>query len=65
MDAEGGVYDCDGPPNALVDLALDRPVAELLSRELGARTVEILEAVYRSADSGKLVSTHLRPASLR
>jgi len=57
LGPEGGAYDCDGPPNALVDLALERPVQNCSPGELGARTVEILEAVYHSTDSGRLVST--------
>jgi len=48
-----GVYDCDGPPNALVDLALGKDVRNWAPGELGARTVEILDAAYRSAATGK------------
>src|SRR5207253_10443904 len=48
-----GVYDCDGPPNALVDLALGRDVRNWAPGELGARPVEIPDAAYRSAASGK------------
>ena len=55
---EGGAYDCDGPPNALVDLALDRPVQNCSPGELGARTVEILEAVYRSSQTRRPVATY-------
>lgn len=47
-------YDCDGPPNTLVDLALGKDVENCSPGELGARTVEILDAAYRSAESGKL-----------
>lgn len=47
------VYDCDGPPHALVDLALGKEVVNCSPGELGARTVEILDAVYRSAASGR------------
>jgi predicted dehydrogenase len=48
----GGVYDCDGPPNALVDLALGADGAvNRAPGELGARTVEILDAVYASVES--------------
>jgi predicted dehydrogenase len=46
-------YNCDGPPNALVDLALGKDVDNCSPGELGARTVEILDAAYRSAASGK------------
>jgi predicted dehydrogenase len=47
-------YDCDGPPNTLVDLALGKEVENWSPGELGARTVEILHAAYRSAASGQL-----------
>ena len=49
-----GIYDCDGPPNTLVDLALGKDVRNWAPGELGARTVEILDAAYRSAHSRKL-----------
>lgn len=57
-DLEPGAfaYDCDGPPNALVDLALGRNVQNCSPGELGARTVELLDAAYRSAASGRLES---------
>jgi predicted dehydrogenase len=45
-------YNCDGPPNTLVDLALGKDVRNWAPGELGARTVEILDAAYRSAASG-------------
>jgi predicted dehydrogenase len=48
LGAEAGRYDCDGPPNALVDLALGHGVNRSPG-SLGARTVEILGAVYESA----------------
>jgi predicted dehydrogenase len=47
-------YDCDGPPNTLVDLALGKDVENCSPGELGARAVEIVDAAYRSARSGKL-----------
>jgi predicted dehydrogenase len=49
-----GAYDCEGPPNALLDLALGRPVENHSPGELAARTVELLDAAYRSARSGRL-----------
>jgi predicted dehydrogenase len=52
LGREGGVYDCDGPPNALVDLAFGRDVENCSPGELGARTVEVLAAAYESAASG-------------
>lgn len=48
-----GAYDCDGPPNALVDLALDATATNPSPGPLGARTVQIIEALYASARSGK------------
>jgi len=48
------LYNCDGPPNTLVDLALGKDVRNWAPGELGARTVEILDAAYRSAKSGRV-----------
>jgi len=48
------VYNCDGPPNTLVDLALGKDVRNFSPGELGARAVEITDAAYRSARSGQL-----------
>jgi predicted dehydrogenase len=54
LGPEGGAYDCDGPPLALVDLALGAEGATNASPgELGARTVEVLAAAYESARSGR------------
>jgi predicted dehydrogenase len=51
------LYDCDGPPNTLIDLAQGKDVVNYSPGELGARTVEILDAAYRSARSGRLEAT--------
>jgi predicted dehydrogenase len=51
------LYDCDGPPNTLIDLAQGKDVANCSPGELGARTVEILDAAYRSSRSGTLEAT--------
>ena len=51
---DAGVYDCVGPIDAVVDAALGRQPANNSPAELGARTVEILDAAYRSAESGGL-----------
>jgi predicted dehydrogenase len=51
-----GAYDCVGPPDTLVDLALGRDVVNHSPGELAARTVELLDAAYRSARSGRLES---------
>jgi predicted dehydrogenase len=47
-----GSYDCAGPPRALAEIALGRDVVNHAPAELGARTVEILEAAYASARAG-------------
>lgn len=53
VEPEDGRYDCVGPIDTLVDLAMGRDVPNCSPGELGARTVEILDAVYRSAASGR------------
>jgi predicted dehydrogenase len=65
LGPDGGSYDCIGPIDAVVDAALGRDPANNSPAELGARTVEILDAAYRSADSGVLetVATLDRPAA--
>lgn len=52
LEPNAGLYDCIGPVDALLDLALGREVDNCSPMELGARTVEILDAAYRSARSG-------------
>ena len=54
LEPDAGLYDCQGPIDAVVDAALGRAPANNSAAELGARTVEILHAAYRSADSGVL-----------
>ena len=54
LEADAGLYDCKGPIDALVDAGAGRPFANNSPAELGARTVEILDAAYRSAASGVL-----------
>jgi predicted dehydrogenase len=51
-EPDAGLYDCIGPVDALIDLAQGREVENCSPIELGARTVEILDAAYRSARSG-------------
>ena len=48
-----GRYECDGPPNVLVDLALGIPTENCSPGWLGASTVSILEAMYRSLETGR------------
>jgi predicted dehydrogenase len=54
VEPGAGAYDCAGPIDALVDAGMGRTVANNSPAELGARTVEILEAAYRSAATGRL-----------
>lgn len=49
-----GAYDCVGPVDTILDLARGREVPNAAPLELGARTVEALELVYRSSRSGQL-----------
>ncbi len=52
LEADAGLYDCIGPIDALVEAGAGRPFDNNSPAELGARTVEILEAAYRSSTSG-------------
>jgi predicted dehydrogenase len=52
LPPDAGVYNCDGPPNVLVDLVQGRDVVNHSPGELGAATVELIEAAYASASSG-------------
>jgi predicted dehydrogenase len=52
LEADAGLYDCQGPIDAAVDAGLGRNPRNNSPAELGARTVEILDAAYRSAKSG-------------
>jgi len=54
LTSRDGDYDCDGPPHALLDLVLGRRSDNPSPGELGARTVELLDAIERSARSGQL-----------
>ncbi|TLZ65066.1 MAG: Gfo/Idh/MocA family oxidoreductase [Methanobacteriota archaeon] len=54
LDQEAGLYDCRGPVDAVVLAGLGRPYSNNSPAELGARTVEILDAAYRSAKGGRI-----------
>jgi predicted dehydrogenase len=56
VEPGGGLYDCAGPIDALVDAGLGRRIANRSPGELGARTVEALALAYASARSGRLES---------
>lgn len=50
-----GAYDCTGPVDTIVELARGQTDRNDSPLELGARTVEALELVYRSAHTGAYV----------
>ncbi len=52
LPAHAGLYQCDGPPNTLVDLAQGKDVVNRSPAELGARTVEVVATAEKSARSG-------------
>lgn len=54
LEADAGLYDCKGPIDALVAAGMGKHFDNNSPAELGARTVEILEAGYRSEASGAL-----------
>jgi predicted dehydrogenase len=49
-----GGYACEEPLNTLVDLCLGRPVRNRSPGLVGMRAVEVLDAMYRSAESGRM-----------
>jgi predicted dehydrogenase len=65
LPPEAGRYDCDGPPNALVDLALGIVQCSESPGELGLRTVEVLEALYASAAVAAQSGATPTPGQLR
>ena len=56
LEPGAGDYVLSGPSNGLVDAALGDESANQAPGELGARTVEALDLVYRSAASGQMVT---------
>jgi hypothetical protein len=62
LEADAGLYDCIGPIESLVAAGLGRSFDNNSSAELGARTVEILDAAYRSAASGAVEHVRTLPA---
>jgi predicted dehydrogenase len=48
-----GAYSCDGPPGQFIDLILDKTQENLAPGWAGMRSVELLDAAYRSAVSGR------------
>ena len=56
LEGQAGDYDCDGPVQTLVDLALGKDVINCSPGHVGARAVEVTEAAYRSARSGDVAT---------
>jgi predicted dehydrogenase len=54
MPPGSGAYSCEKPLEVLVDLCLARPVENPSPGIVGMRAVEVLDALYRSAASGRL-----------
>ena len=48
-----GLYECESPLGFFVDLCLGRPVDNPADGVVGQRSVEVLDAMYRSAASGR------------
>jgi predicted dehydrogenase len=51
---DAGGYSCEGPPNNFVDLILGKTDVNHAPGEAAMRSVELLDAAYRSAVSGKV-----------
>ena len=54
MPPGSGGYSCEQPLRSLIDFCLGRPVENQSPGRVGMRAVEVLDALYRSAASGKL-----------
>jgi predicted dehydrogenase len=53
LPPDAGAYTCEGPPNNFADLVLGATDANMAPGWAAARSVELLDAAYRSARSGK------------
>ncbi len=53
---DAGSYECNGPPNNFADLILGKSQNNLSTGEYALRSVELLDAAYRSARSGQVES---------
>ena len=49
-----GAYTCDEPLRVLVDLCRGKPALNGAPGLVGQRAVEVLDAMYRSAESGRM-----------
>lgn len=62
MPRGSGDYNCVGRPNALIDLALGRPVRNRSPGRLAAQTVAVLDAFYRSCTATDAVAAGVNAA---
>jgi predicted dehydrogenase len=53
LPADAGAYSCEGPPNNFIDLILGKTTENFAPGEAAKRSVELLDAAYRSALSGQ------------
>jgi predicted dehydrogenase len=54
MPPGSGAYTCDQPVQTLIDVCLGRAVENPAPGRIGMQAVEVLDALYRSAGSGKM-----------
>lgn len=54
LQAGEGLYNCQGPVDALIDLAQGKKVRNSSPADLGARAVEIIAGAYKSTKSGRM-----------
>jgi predicted dehydrogenase len=57
MKPGDGAYACEAPLGVLVDLCLGRKTNNSAPGIVGQRAVEVLDAMYRSAESGRFEPT--------
>jgi len=58
LDPDAGEYTCDGPPHNFADLVLGKTATNWAPGEAALRSVELLDAAYRSATSGQVELVH-------
>ncbi|MFL5340044.1 MAG: Gfo/Idh/MocA family protein [Gemmataceae bacterium] len=57
LPPDAGAYDCVGPPHNFVDLIVGKTTINHAPGEAALRSVQLLDAAYRSAASGRVEST--------
>lgn len=53
LEPDAGGYECNGPPNNFIDLVLGKSDINWAPADAAMRSVELLDAAYRSARSGQ------------